>query len=143
MMTLTTTPISAIPTTFSEQAPCVLLLEDDPNLGLIYSKALRHAGYDVVLAISLHEARPLLQSGQHFDLIICDVELGNERGTDFLHEHATALREHNTRIVMISIESGYRKMCQDLGADLFVEKPISILALTTLTRRFISQVIPQ
>ena len=141
-MTLTTTYMSPIPVNRSENSPCVLLLEDDPNLGLIYSRALRHAGYDVVLAISLHEARPLLRSRQHFSLVICDVELGNDRGTDILREYSIPLRQRGTRIVMISIEAGYRKTCEDLGADLFLEKPISVSALTALAKRFILKAAP-
>ncbi|HXJ19979.1 MAG TPA: response regulator, partial [Polyangia bacterium] len=52
----------------------VLLVDDEPDIGLAASEALRDAGHRVAVAMSGAQALELLTS-QVFDVMICDVRL--------------------------------------------------------------------
>ena len=50
----------------------ILIMEDDPGLSRIYSKALKKSGFDVYLASTLEEARQLIER-LIFNIFICDI----------------------------------------------------------------------
>ena len=112
----------------------VLILEDEDDLRRIYSKALHHAGYDVYTAATIEKARELL-THDPYDAFLCDIRIGGDRGTDLLREQSEALRENNTQIIMVSAEAQYRGICEEMGAEFFMEKPIAIGPLITLVDR--------
>jgi DNA-binding NtrC family response regulator len=116
----------------------VLILEDEDDLRRIYSRALRHAGYDVHEAGTLAEAKDLLM--QHrFDAFLCDIQIGGDRGTILLHEQSAALREIGTQVIMVSAEGQYRAMCEEMGAEFFMQKPVAVGPLITLVDRLTTQ----
>lgn len=55
----------------------ILFVDDEPEWRLIPSRALREAGYDVIIAKDVFETG-LQTSGVKLDLIILDVNLGTE-----------------------------------------------------------------
>ncbi len=75
-------------TTPSPDTLRVLLVEDSKTDALISRKVLesRGGGYEVDWARSLEEARALLQSESHHDLILLDLHLGDSKGLDTLDE---------------------------------------------------------
>ena len=100
----------------------------------LYYKALRSAGYEVNTAGTVQEARDILTQ-VHFDLLLCDIQMGDERGTDLLNEYAGALFTSGAQVVIVSGQPQYRDMCIDLGVDFFLEKPVAIGTLVTLVDR--------
>jgi len=118
----------------TDSAGRVLILEDDASLRRLYEKVLSRSGYEVKMAATIAEARGLL-SHNHFDVFLCDVHLGNERGTSLLEEQSAALNEQGTQVVMVSAEARYRALCEELGVDFYLEKPVSLAALVTLLDR--------
>jgi DNA-binding response OmpR family regulator len=112
----------------------ILIIEDDAYLRRLYSKALRTAGYEVHSAGTVEHARELLVEN-HFDLLLCDINLGNSRGTDLLYKYADALATNGAQVVMVSGQPQYRDVCAEMGADFFLEKPVSINTLVTLVNR--------
>lgn len=114
--------------------PSILVIEDDPNAIRLYDRVLSHAEYHVIHAKTLDEARALLDQ-KHFDLILCDMQLGSERTVELLTEVAEALQASGTNIVAVSGQEQYRRMCQELGVDFFLSKPVSINALVGLVDR--------
>lgn len=112
----------------------ILVMEDNHHLRRLYSKALSAAGYDVHPAKTLQEARDLLAQ-MRFDLLICDIFMGSERGTDLLDEYAETLFTSGAQVVMVSGQPQYRSVCQEMGADFFLEKPIAISTLVALADR--------
>lgn len=121
----------------NDEAPAsqtVLLMEDDPSQSRLYAKALRKSGYTVYEAHTLQEARDLLAQ-HHFDVFLCDIHMGRERGTDLLREQGDKLRNNGTQIVIVSADPAYRCMAEEMGVEFYLEKPISIAALVRLVDR--------
>jgi CheY-like chemotaxis protein len=72
---------------------CVLLLEDDARVADVMSAALHAGDYDVSRARTVDEAKSLWdERGQCFDVLLCDYELPDGTGIDFL-EHVEQSRE--------------------------------------------------
>lgn len=116
----------------------ILVVEDDTGLLYIYQKALGKAGHEVFKARNLSEARPLVENGI-YDVMICDIQLGRERGTDLIEEYGQEIKAKGTQIIMVSSYGEYRHITDDLGVDFFLEKPISIASLITLINRLTSK----
>jgi two-component system phosphate regulon response regulator OmpR len=111
-----------------------MVMEDDAHLRNVFTRALQSAGYEVHQAAAVDEARALL-SGFDFDVLICDIHVGKSRGTDLLREHGEMLLNSGGQIVMVSGYPRYRAVCEEMGADFFLEKPVSIKTLVTLMDR--------
>lgn len=116
----------------------VLIMEDNRDLCVIYTKAVEKAGYEVHQAVTLAQARVALDSYQ-FDLFICDMRMGTESGLDLLRERRDDLKSAGTVIVVVSAEEQYRSQVADLDVDFFLSKPVTLLSLTTLIQRLTSK----
>jgi DNA-binding NtrC family response regulator len=112
----------------------ILIMEDDAGLRRIYNKALSKGNFEVFEAGAIQTARDLLKS-QRFDIFICDIHLGRERGTDLLVEMADKLDADGTQTIMCSAYGQYRFLTDEMGADYFLEKPISLGTLLQLINR--------
>ena len=106
----------------------VLLMEDDPSQRRLYARVLHNAGYIVEEAGTLQEARDRLVQNQ-FGIFLCDIHMGRERGTDLVREQKEALDKAATQVVMISADTQYRSICQEMGVREYLEKPISLVQL--------------
>jgi DNA-binding NarL/FixJ family response regulator len=112
----------------------VLIMEDDTHLRRLYSKALRRGGYKVHSAGTVAEARDLLRE-LRFDVLLCDIQMGQESGTDLLQESIDDITTSGAQVIMVSGQAHYREACEGLGADFFLEKPVSVATLVTLVNR--------
>ena len=113
----------------------ILVVENDANHRYIFDRTLRHAGYQVYPAATLEEADNLLAENR-FDLLLCDVCMdGGRYGTDLVQERSAELTQHGTHIVMVSSDAQYRYMCEGLGLDIFMKKPVGIRPLVALVNR--------
>ncbi len=120
--------------------PRILIIEDDRSLREIYQKALTASDYDVDAAGSLPEARGYLSS-QHYDVVMCDIHLGDDRATSLLREFSGPLIGSGAQIMMVSGEPQYQAVCQEMGADFFMVKPVAISTLLSLIDRLTAQTI--
>jgi DNA-binding response OmpR family regulator len=114
--------------------PRILVMEDEPDLRRLYTKALQHAGYETHSAATLAEARNLVDQVR-FDLLLCDIHMGQERGTDLLRDYSAELFSSGAQVVMISGEARYRGICEEMGVDFFLEKPVAMSTLLALADR--------
>ncbi len=119
-------------------APRILVMEDNADLRRLYSKVLRKGGYAVYPAATVDEGRTLLGQGR-FDVFLCDIHMGNERGTDLLREQIDSLREQGTQVIMVSGEARYRPLCEEMGVDFYMEKPVALEPLVRLVDRLTAQ----
>ncbi|MDD2962837.1 MAG: response regulator transcription factor [Bacteroidales bacterium] len=120
------------------QQPSLLLVEDDPALGLVISDFLQMAGFDVVLAAEGFQAKDLLQN-RTFDLCILDVMLPGIDG----FELARFIRTINAVVPIIFLTArslpGDRIEGFRLGCDDYIVKPFNseelILRIKALLKR--------
>jgi len=105
----------------ADDAPHVLLVDDDRRIRDLLSRFLSGEGYRVTTASSASDARSKLL-GLHFDLLILDVMMPGETGFDL----ARFIRSASTvPIIMLTAkaEADARIEGLQIGADDYVAKP--------------------
>jgi two-component system phosphate regulon response regulator OmpR len=105
----------------ADDAPHLLVVDDDNRIRTLLSRFLAAEGYRVTTADNAAEARAKLQ-GLHFDLLILDVMMPGESGFDL----AKSLRETSeVPILMLTArdEAAMRIEGLEIGADDYVSKP--------------------
>jgi two-component system phosphate regulon response regulator OmpR len=105
----------------ADDAPHLLLVDDDRRIRDLLSRFLCGEGYRVTTAASASDARAKL-SGLHFDLLILDVMMPGENGFDL----ARFIRQSSSvPIVMLTArhEAEARIEGLQIGADDYVAKP--------------------
>jgi|SRR6266508_1481289 two-component system, OmpR family, phosphate regulon response regulator OmpR len=111
----------AAPVTPADDAPHLLVVDDDRRIRDLLSRYLNNVGYRVTTAETAAEARAKLD-GLKFDLLILDVMMPGESGFDL----ARAIRAGSmVPIVMLTARSEAESRIQglELGADDYVAKP--------------------
>jgi two-component system, OmpR family, phosphate regulon response regulator OmpR len=112
---------AAAPAKPADDAPHLLVVDDDRRIRALLSRFLFGEGYRVSTAETAAEARAKLE-GLHFDLLILDVMMPGENGFDF----ARALRVSSTvPILMLTArdEKESRIKGLEIGADDYLAKP--------------------
>jgi two-component system, OmpR family, phosphate regulon response regulator OmpR len=105
----------------ADDAPHLLLVDDDRRIRDLLSRFLCGEGYRVTTAASASDARAKL-TGLHFDLLILDVMMPGENGFDL----ARFIRQSSSvPIVMLTArhEAEARIEGLQIGADDYVAKP--------------------
>jgi DNA-binding response OmpR family regulator len=116
--------------------PIALVLEDDEIIRSLFRFALEHAEFTVLTAGSVNEAIQVLET-QTPDIAFIDVNMPERPGTDLLaHIKATA-RFADIKTVVVTAQTRSESRVEELGADLFLLKPVSIKEMTTLARRLV------
>jgi two-component system, NtrC family, response regulator AtoC len=114
----------------------ILTVEDEANLRFSIRQTLKRAGHEVAEAESVTEGWQQLQASD-FDAVLTDVNLGNENGIELVKR----LREEGFEgaiVVMTafaSIQNAVQAM--KLGADDYLQKPLSLEELTILIERLL------
>jgi two-component system phosphate regulon response regulator OmpR len=105
----------------ADDAPHLLLVDDDRRIRDLLSRFLASEGYRVSTAASASDARAKLQ-GLHFDLLILDVMMPGETGFDLARFIRTS---SSVPIVMLTArhEAEARIEGLQIGADDYVAKP--------------------
>lgn len=109
------------PAPLADDAPHLLLVDDDRRIRDLLSRFLSGEGYRVTSALSAQDARAKLV-GLHFDLLILDVMMPGETGFDL----ARFIRQSSTvPIIMLTArhEAESRIEGLQIGADDYVAKP--------------------
>jgi DNA-binding NtrC family response regulator len=109
----------------------ILIMDDDASICQLYSKVLTRAHFEVHGVTTMKDARGLLQKNR-YEIFICDIHMGRARGSDLVKEFRDKLTENGTQVVMCSAYGQYRADISEMGADFFLEKPISLGTLLTL-----------
>jgi DNA-binding response OmpR family regulator len=112
----------------------ILILEDDASLLNLYSRVLTKVGHNVFPALTLATAREML-AREDFDVFISDIGIGTGRSLDLLRQEFTRLQSKQTEIIVVSGREEARYMCEEMGIDFFLHKPVSGSELRTLVER--------
>src|SRR5271156_3575729 len=114
-------PVQAAPSDPADDAPHLLVVDDDRRIRALLSRFLFGEGYRVSTAETAREARAKL-GGLKFDLLILDVMMPGENGFDL----ARTIRAGSTvPILMLTArdEKESRIMGLEIGADDYLAKP--------------------
>lgn len=102
----------------------VLLIEDDPALGMFYSRALHRSGYEVVLRERGDDGLQLAIS-QEFEVIVLDWSLPGMDGISILK--TLLARGYAGRMLMLSGSGTEARIeAEKAGADAFLSKPCGL-----------------
>jgi two-component system response regulator PilR (NtrC family) len=119
---LTQTPNPKINTPMEEQIPHILVIDDELSMRELLEVLLVKEGYKVTCAKNGQDAVSMIKKTV-FDLLLCDIRLGDISGIDVLR----ALREENqeTVVIMISAYASTEAAVEAMneGAYDFVPKP--------------------
>lgn len=130
----TTEPTGVEP---ADDAPHLLLVDDDRRIRDLLSRFLASEGYRVTTAKSAADARAILQ-GLHFDLLILDVMMPGETGFELARSIRTS---SSVPIVMLTArhEAESRIEGLQIGADDYVAKPFEprelVLRIANILKR--------
>jgi two-component system phosphate regulon response regulator OmpR len=111
----------ALPDTLADDAPHLLIVDDDRRIRDLLSRFLTGEGYRVTTADTAADARAKLKS-LSFDLLILDVMMPGESGFDF----AKALRDTSAvPILMLTARDAAESRIKglEMGADDYLSKP--------------------
>jgi two-component system, chemotaxis family, sensor histidine kinase and response regulator PixL len=107
------------------QAPMVLVVDDAVTLRRTLALSLERAGYQVWQARDGQEAISQLQEHPSIQLIICDIEMPNMNGFEFLSYRRQDPHLATLPIVMLTSRSNdkHRWLAMQLGATTYLTKP--------------------
>lgn len=120
-----------------DDAPHILIVDDDRRIRELLRRYLAENGYRVTTAENAAEARAKL-AGLAFDLLVLDVMMPGESGIDLT---ASLRRSSSVPILMLTAraETGQRIEGLESGADDYLSKPFEprelLLRIGTILRR--------
>ncbi|HJR82983.1 MAG TPA: ATP-binding protein [Sphingomicrobium sp.] len=106
---------------------CVLVVEDNPQVGRFAEQVLADLGFDTRRASTAAEALTLLESGEHFDVMFSDIVMPGQSGIDLARE--VRKRWPNLPVVLTTGYSDALMMHRDLDFPI-LHKPYSLEALS-------------
>jgi len=113
---------TAIQTT---QTPTVLVVDDAVTLRRTLALTLERAGFRVLQARDGREAIEQLQQSSSVNLVVCDIEMPNMNGFDFLSHRRQDTQLSKIPVVMLTSRSSekHQWLAKHLGANAYFTKP--------------------
>lgn len=109
----------------------VLIVEDDPNLRLLYEDELTDDGYAVTLAASGEEAIDMIRQ-KPIDVVVLDIQLGGIDGLETMRRMLARRQD-----IAVVVNSAYASFKADFGswsADRYVVKSSDMTELKQAVR---------
>jgi DNA-binding NtrC family response regulator len=106
----------------------VLVVDDEPAIRLLCKVNLELAGYEVIEAATITQARERLGAGG-IDVVLLDMHVGNERGQPLLHD----LKEAGTPVAAVTGSTDVASLAE--VADAVLSKPFTIDDLEAIVAR--------
>ena len=112
----------SLPDTLADDAPHLLIVDDDRRIRDLLSRFLSGEGYRVTTAETAADARAKLKS-LSFDLLILDVMMPGESGFDFAKSMRAA--SNDVPILMLTARDAAESRIKglEMGADDYLSKP--------------------
>jgi DNA-binding response OmpR family regulator len=117
--------------------PKVLIIDDDRDYLELLAEALE-IDFDVKCAADFTEVASIIASNNNFDIALVDEHIGNEKGSDWIKSQVDGDKIARSFVLYsgLSTEGAILKGLE-CGADDFLAKPISLLALINKLKRLI------
>jgi two-component system phosphate regulon response regulator PhoB len=126
----------------SSRARRLLIVDDEPHIGLLLRLQLESRGYELMLARSLFEARSALKTDAPAwpDAVLLDLHLPDGYGIDLLRELRERPATAQLPVLVLTAEGEERVLAEArrLGA-LTVTKPFSPTKLTALVATMLGE----
>jgi two-component system, chemotaxis family, sensor histidine kinase and response regulator PixL len=108
------------------RGPTILIVDDSRTVRQLLKLILQHAGYHVLQAEDGEAAIAQLQQHSDIQLVICDVEMPNMNGFEFLNHWCRDPEWANIPVVMLSSCNSdlHRQLAKCFGAKAYFNKPL-------------------
>ncbi len=120
------------------KTPCILLVDDEPNIVMSLEFLMRKNGYQVGIARNGAEALAALDQTP-YDLVLLDVMMPDVDGYQVCRQLRQRPDRAATKVILLSaksqpadVQKGY-----DAGADMYVPKPFSTRQLMQKVRELL------
>jgi DNA-binding response OmpR family regulator len=111
-----------------QTSPCILAVDDDPDIGIMLKVMLEYKGYQVVVFDRAEQLEDAFQS-HSIQLIIMDMLLSGANGMDICRSLQSGKTSSNIPILMTSAHPNAKELCMQSGADDFIAKPFEMYDL--------------
>ncbi|HEU4448291.1 MAG TPA: response regulator [Nitrososphaeraceae archaeon] len=116
------------PSSFNQKIKRILFVDDEPDMTLIFKKALESAGFSVD---AFNDSERALKNFKPrvYDLVVLDIVMPKVEGLDLYNELKKL--DHNVKVCFLTASEKFREDLrgrehQTLSRDLFIQKPLSI-----------------
>jgi DNA-binding response OmpR family regulator len=113
----------------------ILIIEDDPALGRVFSKALQTNGYEVILDPDGNRY-PALLNERPANLIFLDMHLPYASGVDILHVIRSNPRWSHIPVIILTADLNMANAMHG-QANLTLVKPITVSRLQEVASTFV------
>ena len=103
----------------------ILVIDDDPDIGIMIKMMLEYKGYFVSVALRADQAEEMMEE-ENFDLIIMDMLLSGTNGIDLCNDLKKNAKTAALPVIMISAHPNAKEICIKAGADEFISKPFDM-----------------
>jgi CheY-like chemotaxis protein len=111
-----------------EPQKTILVVDDDPDFHVLVRLTLMRFGY-CIKSMYAGKLNLISRIARTCDLILLDIELPGANGVDVGKKLKSDPETSEIPIIMISGHSDGLAMFHDSGANAFIQKPLSIIAL--------------
>jgi DNA-binding response OmpR family regulator len=116
----------------------ILVLDDDPDIGMMIRIMLEYKGYKVSVAERAEKAQAIL-SREKINLMIMDMLLSGVNGVDICAQMKSGAVSRDLPVIMISAHPNARQLCLDAGANEFLAKPFDMQELFSRVSHLLKQ----
>jgi DNA-binding response OmpR family regulator len=117
----------------ADRVPLALIIEDDDKLSIIFTEALRQAGFDTRVIHDGAEALTAIQTCQPA-VVILDLHLPHVSGDEILRAIRQTDSLAHTRVIITTADATLAETLRP-QSDLILIKPISFLQLRDVARQ--------
>ena len=115
----------------------ILVVDDDPDIGIMIKIMLEFHGYLVDVTTKGKTAIDIIRSGD-FGLLIMDMLLSGVNGVDICTHIKKDEVISSLPVIMISAHPNAKEICLNAGADDFVSKPFDMEELLSKSSQYVS-----
>jgi CheY-like chemotaxis protein len=114
--------------------PVVLVVEDNRITRAMYAAGLSGYGFKVEEARGIQQAKTYLQTGTTPQVIVLDMNLFDGSGTELIHHIREEMQRDDIKIVVTTGSPIDPWKLFELGADVFLNKPVDLSNLINMIR---------